>query len=36
MNDKSSFVKVLVVIIKQFVITKELYRFLTNSSRIPT
>jgi hypothetical protein len=36
MNDKSSFVKVPVVIIKQLVITKQLELYFNNSSRIPT
>jgi hypothetical protein len=38
MNNKSSFVKVPLVITKPFVITKQLklYRYFNNSSRIPT
>jgi hypothetical protein len=36
MNDKSSFVKVPVVITKQLVNTKQLKLYFNNSSRIPT
>jgi hypothetical protein len=36
MNDKSSYVKVLLVTTKQLVITKQLKLYFNNSARIPT
>jgi hypothetical protein len=36
MNDKSSFIKVPLVITKQLVITNQLKLYFNNSSRIPT